>query len=189
MKNIVILVSGSGTNAENIIKYFDSNEEVCVKGVVANKPLLGAEKRAYELNVPTYVYNRHLFYNTDEVINILEYLNTDLIVLAGFLWLIPTNILKRYNDRIINIHPALLPKYGGKGMYGDKVHKSVVENKETISGITIHKVNEKYDEGEIIFQAECTIESSDTYEQVAQKVHSLEYEHFPRIIEEYLYKL
>jgi len=186
MKNVTIFVSGSGTNAENIIKYFSNNQQVNIAAVICNKPLLGAEKRAYSLNVPVFVFNRELFYNSNQVINILEYLKTDLVVLAGFLWLVPQNILENYKGKIINIHPALLPKYGGKGMYGDNVHKAVVENKETESGITIHQVNENYDEGEIIFQARCSVLPTDTYADVAAKVHELEYAHFPQVIDEYL---
>jgi len=186
MKNVVIFVSGSGTNAENIIKYFSNNENVNIAAVIANKPNLGAEQRAYKLDVPVFTFSRNLFYNTNKVVDILEYLHTDLIVLAGFLWLIPQNLLDKYPERIINIHPALLPNYGGKGMYGDAVHKAVVANKESKSGITIHKVNEFYDQGAAIFQAECTVEPNDTFEDVAKKVHTLEYAHFPHVIESYL---
>lgn len=186
MKNIVIFVSGSGTNAENIIKYFTNNSKIKVRAIICNKACLGAEQRAYNLDVPIFTFSRKLFYNSNEVVDILSYLQTDYIILAGFLWLVPGNILSKYSNKILNIHPALLPKYGGKGMYGDFVHKSVVENKETQSGITIHQVNEKYDEGEIVFQATCEIAPSDTYQDVALKVHALEYKHFPEVIERFI---
>jgi phosphoribosylglycinamide formyltransferase 1 len=140
-------------------------------------------ERAKNLQIPAYTFNRPTFYETNEILALLNQYQADWIILAGFLWLIPDNLLEKYSDRIVNIHPALLPKFGGKGMYGDKVHQEVVANKETESGITIHKVNQHYDQGEIIFQAKCSVEPNDTPELVAQKVHALEYEYFPGVIE------
>ena len=180
-KRIAILASGSGTNAQNIFEYFYDNEKVVVDSLWANKPDAYALKRAEKYGIDNFVFNRKQFYQTNEMAEILRNRKVDLIVLAGFLWLIPDNLIK--NFQIVNIHPALLPKYGGKGMYGMNVHKAVVENKETESGISIHFVNEKYDEGELVFQAKCPVCENDTPEMVAEKIHKLEYEHFPKIIE------
>jgi len=186
MKRISIFASGSGTNAENIINYFSSNPGVSIPLILANKPDAYVLERAKKYNIPTYVFNRETFYNTDDVSNKLLEVNTDMIVLAGFLWLVPDIILKSFPDRIINIHPALLPKYGGKGMYGMRVHETVIASGDKETGISIHFVNEKYDEGKIIFQAKCQIEEHDTPDTIAQKVHALEYEHFPKVIERLL---
>lgn len=183
MKRIVIFASGSGTNAENIIKHFKNNQEIIVTSVFCNKPDAGVIKRAQDLQIPVVVFNKDLFYNSEVVVDELKKLKTDYIILAGFLWLIPENILRTYNNKIINIHPSLLPNYGGKGMYGMKVHEAVIANNETESGITIHLVNEKYDEGKVIFQASCDVTKKDTPESLAQKIHKLEYAHFPSIIE------
>ncbi len=185
MKKIAIFASGSGSNAENIARYFNNNENLNIKCIYSNKSDAFVLERAKKLNIPTFVFSKHDFYETDIVYDHLKSLQIDLIVLAGFLWLIPVNLTQ--NFIIINIHPALLPKYGGKGMYGDKVHKSVVENGEKESGITIHYVNENYDEGAIIFQAKCIVMPEDTPDDVASKVHALEYEHFPKVIEEILF--
>ncbi|MDA3880615.1 MAG: phosphoribosylglycinamide formyltransferase [Prolixibacteraceae bacterium] len=181
MKKIAIFASGSGSNAENIVRYFKDSEHLNIECIYSNKPDAFVLKRAKKFNIPTMVFNRDDFYKTDVVLNDLKKRHIDYIVLAGFLWLVPANLTENFT--IINIHPALLPKYGGKGMYGDKVHKAVIENNEKKSGITIHYVNDKYDDGQIIFQAECDISSDDTPETVAQKVHGLEYEHFPGVIE------
>jgi phosphoribosylglycinamide formyltransferase-1 len=189
MKNIAILASGSGSNAQNIAEYFKGNEQVSINAILTNKKDAFVLERAEKLNVPSYIFNRNSFYNTDEVLDILNDKKTDLIVLAGFLWLIPENILKKYNKRIINIHPALLPKYGGKGMYGMNVHNAVKENGDEETGITIHVVNDKYDEGDVVFQAKCEVVSEDTPDTIAEKVHKLEYEHFPKQIELYLESL
>ena len=183
MKNITIFASGNGTNAERIVKYFMDNSKADVVLILSNKPDVGVLMRAKKLGIETVVFNRNTFYNTNDVVEILENNNTDLIVLAGFLWLVPDNILNNYRDRILNIHPALLPKYGGKGMFGHHVHEAVIGAGEKMSGITIHYVNEKYDEGQIIFQATCLVVPEDTQESIAQKVHKLEYEHFPKQIE------
>lgn len=183
MKNIAIFASGSGTNAENIIKYFDKHSGIQVKLVLSNKSDAYVLKRAENLKVDTLVFNRKTFYETDEIIQVLKDNDIEYIVLAGFLWLIPQHFIRAFENRIINIHPALLPKYGGKGMYGMHVHKAVIENKEKQSGISIHYVNEQYDEGDIIFQASCPVTEKDNPETLAKKIHQLEYEHFPKIIE------
>jgi len=185
MKNIAIFASGSGSNAENIIKHFKA-KNVHVKLILSNKKDAYVLKRAENHNIPVLVFNRDSFYNTDQVLIILLSLEIDLIVLAGFLWLIPEYLIKAYPNKIINIHPALLPKYGGKGMYGINVHKAVIENKEKESGISIHYVNPVYDDGQIIFQAKCKVKATDTPEELAKKVHQLEYEYFPMIIERLL---
>lgn len=182
MKRIVILASGSGTNAENIIKYFQKSKEVIVTQVLSNKKDAKVLERCERLNISNFSFNRDDFFNTDKVLNVLKN-NADLIVLAGFLWKIPEKIINAFEGKIINIHPALLPKYGGKGMYGDFVHKAVINNKEKETGITIHYVNENYDEGAIIFQAKVKVDAQDTFEDVAKKVHQLEYQHFPKVIE------
>ena len=184
MNNIAIFASGSGSNAQAIIEHFLAKEKKPVKLILSNKADAYVLERAKKLDIKSIVFNKEQFYNSDTIINTLENEKIELIVLAGFLWLIPDNILKKFSNRIINIHPALLPKFGGKGMYGMKVHEAVVANKETQSGITIHYVNEEYDRGEIIFQAKCTVTPNDTAEMVAQKIHELEYTHFPRIVEQ-----
>ena len=187
VKKIALFASGSGTNVQNIMEYFADNESIDIDSVWCNNPQAYVLERAAKANIDSYIFDREQFYNTDEIPNKLRERGIDLIVLAGFLWLIPDTLVR--NFIIINIHPALLPRYGGKGMYGMKVHKAVVENKELESGISIHYVNEKYDEGEMIFQARCNVEPSDSPETVAKKVHSLEYEHFPKIIESVVLKL
>jgi phosphoribosylglycinamide formyltransferase 1 len=186
MKNIAIFASGSGTNAENIIKQFIDNDEISVKLVLSNKKDAYVIQRAINHKIEWVVFNRQQFYESDFVISLLKDRSIDAIVLAGFLWLVPDSLIRAYPDKIINIHPALLPKYGGKGMYGMHVHKSVIENNETESGITIHYVNEKYDEGKILFNAKCKVTENDTPETLANKIHELEYQHFPEVIENWL---
>ena len=186
MKRIVIFASGSGTNAENLIKYFQDGEDISVIKVLSNNPQGKVLERAKNLNVETLTFNKSDFIQTDGVLNILKACNPDLIVLAGFLWKFPEKILNAFPNKVINIHPALLPKYGGKGMYGNYVHEAVVHNKESESGITIHFVNENYDEGAIIFQAKCKVEKSDNAEDVANKIHRLEMEHFPKVVKSLL---
>lgn len=186
MKKIAIFASGSGTNAQRITEYFSDKDNVEISLILSNKKDAYVLERAKKLNVPSIVFDRDDFYNSDKVFDILTLREIDFIVLAGFLWLVPVNILKKFHNRIINIHPALLPKFGGKGMYGGKVHQAVIENKETETGISIHYVNEKYDEGKIIFQTKFNVENDDTPDSIAQKIHKLEYEHFPRVIEEVL---
>ncbi|MEL4306843.1 phosphoribosylglycinamide formyltransferase [Joostella sp. CR20] len=185
MKSIVIFASGSGTNAENIIKYFENSTTASVTMVLSNKKEAKVLDRANNYKKSAISFNKTAFSN-GHIVELLTTLNPDLIVLAGFLWKIPADLIAAFPNKIINIHPALLPNYGGKGMYGMHVHEAVVANKETESGITIHYVNENYDEGNIIFQAKTTVTPTDTAEDVAQKIHQLEYEHFPKIIEKVL---
>lgn len=187
-KKIVIFASGSGTNAENIIRYFKNKNNISVGAVFSNKRSAGALRKAHKHKVKALLFDRDAFYKTHEVLNVLRDMKPDLIVLAGFLWLMPSNIIKEFRDRIINIHPALLPNYGGKGMYGSRVHESVLENKDAVSGITIHYVDEKYDEGKTIFQERVKVEPADSVESLTKKIHELEYEHFPKVIEEILQK-
>jgi phosphoribosylglycinamide formyltransferase-1 len=181
-KKIAIFASGSGSNAERIISYFADNKNVDFPFIISNKPDAYVHERAKKLKISSYTFNKFSFENGD-VLDLLYKSEVDYIILAGFLLKIPENLLKAYPDKIVNIHPALLPKYGGKGMYGMHVHNAVVESREKESGITIHYVNEYYDEGRIIFQAKCEIISSDTPQDVAEKIHALEYEYFPRVIE------
>ena len=183
-KNIALFASGSGTNAERIIVHFKGSDKGKVKLLLSNTSKAFALTRAENLGIPTHIFARDDFYNSNKVINLLQKLNIDIIVLAGFLWLVPKNLIKAFPDKIINIHPALLPKYGGKGMYGMHVHQAVIDSGDAESGITIHFVNEKYDEGKIIFQARCNINNHDTPESLARKIHQLEYEYFPKVIEE-----
>jgi len=185
---IAVFASGSGSNFQQITEYFSVKESIEIAGLFCNNPNAFAIQRAENLSIETFVFNRKQFTESDDVLNKLIQLQTDWIVLAGFLWLIPDTILNTYKGRIINIHPALLPKYGGKGMYGMNVHASVIENKEKKSGITIHFVNEHYDKGDIIFQAECLIAPADTPEILAAKIHELEKIHFPQQIEKLLLK-
>ncbi|MEO6904023.1 MAG: phosphoribosylglycinamide formyltransferase [Bacteroidia bacterium] len=186
MKNIAIFASGEGTNAQNIINYFKNDAQVKVALVVCNKPQANVLKRAQEAAIPTFLINRNNFIDSDEAVNVLKNAKIDLIVLAGFLWLIPTNLIKVYPNEIINIHPALLPKYGGKGMYGMNVHKAVIANQENESGISIHYVNENYDEGKIIDQYKCKVTAADSVATLALKIHELEQQFFPIIIEKIL---
>jgi len=188
MKRIVIFASGSGSNAQRITEYFAKKPEVSIVRIYCNKKDAFVLQRAANLNIPATLFSRDDFYKSDKVSSQLRNENPDLIVLAGFLWLIPDSILKIYQGRIINIHPALLPKYGGKGMYGSFVHEAIIRAGEKESGITIHYVNEFYDEGMIIFQAKCKIEKEDTPPILAAKIHQLEHKHFPEEIEKLLKK-
>lgn len=185
-KRIAIFASGSGTNTQNIIEHFHSGEFAAVVLVLTNKKDAKVLDRAKALEVPAIAFTRDELRAEDGVLQMLAAAQPDLIVLAGFLWKFPEHILQHYPNKVINIHPALLPKYGGKGMYGHHVHQTVVDNKESHTGITIHYVNEHYDEGAIIFQAQVDLTNEDTPETVAAKVHGLEYEHFPRVIKEIL---
>lgn len=183
MTRIAIFASGRGSNARNIINYFENNPSISVGLIVSNKQTAPVLDIGKQFDINTLVINRVDFYNSTELLEVFQEQKIDFVVLAGFLWLIPSYLVKAYHNRIVNIHPALLPKYGGKGMYGMNVHKAVHAAKESETGITIHYVNEKYDEGNIIFQASCTLDATDTPESIAQKIHKLEYAHFPRIIE------
>lgn len=189
VKRIAIFASGNGTNAQRIAEYFmDKNEiEICL--ILTNKKDAGVLKRADNLGIKSEVFNREEFKEGQKIDNLLQQNKVDLIVLAGFLWLVPAYLIDKFPNRIINIHPALLPKYGGKGMYGMNVHKAVLENKEKQSGISIHYVNNKYDEGLIIFQTRFDISEGETPESLANKIHQLEYEHFPLAIENELRKI
>jgi len=183
METLGVFASGSGSNAENIIKYFQNKPGIRVSCICTNNPDAFVIQRAKSLHIPLLVFSREDFYHTEKVVNYLNENKITWIVLAGFLWLVPGYLIDRFPNRIINIHPALLPKYGGKGMYGQHVHKAVIDNGETFSGITIHYVNHEYDRGSIIFQAQCLVEADDTPDSLAERVHRLEYEHFPVVIE------
>lgn len=190
MIQIAILASGSGSNAENIARHFASSQIAKVAIILTNNPTAGVIDRAERLGIECVVFGRDDFSGSEpRVIRMLEDRGVDYIVLAGFLWLVPPPLIERYAGRIINIHPALLPKYGGKGMYGDRVHHAVVEAGETASGITIHHVNGQYDSGDIIAQHTIPVLPTDTPDDVAAKVHELEYKHFPAVIEEQIKKL
>lgn len=183
--NISIWASGSGTNAENIILKFKNHSFIKVKMIVTNNPDAGVIQRADKLRKTVHIIPKKILYEkVDRVIELLQEEQIDLIVLAGFLLKIPEKIIQHFPNRIINIHPALLPKYGGKGFYGDKVHRAVLENKEKESGITIHYVNEEYDAGQIILQVKCPVNPDDTIESLAKKIHQLEYEYYPKVIEQ-----
>jgi len=189
VKRIAVFASGNGTNAERLIRYFRDSNDVEISLVLSNNASAGVLKRAEKLGVKSVVFSRQEFVENAEVDRLLQDNKIDFIILAGFLWLIPDFIIKGFPDRIVNIHPALLPKYGGKGMFGMNVHNSVINNGEKQSGISIHYVNSKYDEGQIIFQAKVNIVDKETAETLAAKIHLLEYEHFPIIIEEVLMSL
>lgn len=186
MKKIAIFASGSGSNAENIAHYFAGKGIAEIAIILTNKPDAYVIERAKKLDITCRVFSRSEMNDTNVVVDLLNELRVEWIVLAGFLLKIPQNLIEAFDGKIINIHPALLPKFGGKGMYGDKVHQAVVEAKEKESGITIHYVNEHYDEGATIFQAKCEVLPTDTPDDVASKVHALEYEYFPKIIENLL---
>ncbi|MDK2979322.1 MAG: phosphoribosylglycinamide formyltransferase 1 [Bacteroidales bacterium] len=183
MNKIAIFASGAGTNAENLIHYFKENKKIEISYIFSNNKNAYVIQRAKNHNIKHYIFSRTEFYNTTNILQILQKNNIDFIILAGFLWLIPDYLIKNYPNRIINIHPALLPKYGGKGMYGMNVHKAVLENNEKETGITIHYVNNEYDKGDIISQAKCPVNKDDTAETIAKKVHTLEYKYFPKIVE------
>lgn len=185
MYKIAIFASGSGSNAENIANYFKDKPVAEVGLILTNKADAYVLERAKKIAVESVVFSSEQL-KSGELVNLLKDKGIDFIVLAGFLLKIPENLIAAFPNKIINIHPALLPKYGGKGMYGEAVHKAVVANKEKETGITIHYVNEHYDEGAIIFQVKFAVSETDTYEEVAHKIHQLEYEHFPKVIEEIL---
>lgn len=185
MKKILLFASGTGSNVDNIIQHFENHEGIAVVGVFTNNPNAGVLVIAKKYNVPTLVFSREELEGGFVSDKIAE-LQPDLIVLAGFLWKFPEHIIAQYPNKVINIHPALLPKYGGKGMYGMKVHQTVLDNKEKETGITIHYVNEHYDEGEFIFQHKINIQDCKTPEEIVTKVHQLEHTHFPKIINQLL---
>ncbi len=185
MKNIAIFASGSGSNAENIFHFFNQSQTIRPVLILCNRPDAYVLERAKKIGLPSVVFSREQFLSGD-VNKILTEYSVEYVILAGFLWLIPDILIKQFPCKIINIHPALLPKYGGKGMYGMKVHEQVWLNKEKESGITIHLVNEEYDKGQILFQARCAIDNSDTPETIAKKIHQLEYLHYPAVIQSYI---
>lgn len=188
-KRIAIFASGSGTNAEKIMLHFRDHDDAVVSMVLSNKPDAYVLERAANFGVNTQVFDRDVFRNTTQIPDLLVSLEIDLIVLAGFLWLIPPELIGRFPDRIINIHPALLPKYGGKGMYGRHVHEAVIANGEKESGISIHYVNEIYDDGKIILQEKCEVKPDDTPESLAERIHQLEYRYYPELIEKLLLEM
>lgn len=188
MKKIAIFASGSGSNAENIIQYFAQKPQFCVKSVFCNVPDAYVLERAKKYRIPSFVFNREEFRNPDKVFRQLQEQEIDFIVLAGFLWLMPSFITAAWPNKIVNIHPTLLPAYGGKGMYGHHVHEAVIAAGEKESGITIHYVNDHYDQGAIIFQAKCPVLPTDTPDDLAARVHELEYRYFPQIIAETILK-
>ena len=183
---IAIFASGSGTNAEAIFKHFSDNQLVDIVGLLSNNPKAFALERAKNHNIPTLTFNRNTFYETHDVLDWLKANSATHIILAGFMWHIPAYMTDAYPDQIINIHPALLPKFGGKGMYGMRVHEAVKTSGETETGITIHLVNDVYDDGKILFQKTCPVDSKDTPEQIAEKVHALEHKNYPKIIERWV---
>lgn len=187
-KKIILFASGSGSNVENIANYFKLRNDVTICCVLTNKSDAKVIERCNRLEINALYFNRQAFSKTDFILNMLQSLKPNLIVLAGFLWKIPEPITNAFPNKIVNIHPALLPKYGGKGMYGMHVHNAVKEQQETETGITIHYVNAQYDEGAIIKQAKAPIAINDTAEDIASKVHQLEYEYFPKVIDEILSK-
>lgn len=186
MKEIVLFASGSGSNVENIAQYFKDHGTIAISCVLTNKSNAYVIERCQKLKLPVLYFNRSAFSKSGIVLSLLKGLNPDLIVLAGFLWKVPEDLIASFPKKIINIHPALLPKYGGKGMYGMNVHQAVKDNQETETGITIHYVNENYDEGAVIHQSKTPLAKNDTIETIADKVHQLEYRDFPRIIEKLL---
>lgn len=185
---IAVFASGNGSNAQRLAEFFHEDGSATVSVIYANKPDAFVLERARRMGIPSIVFNRKIFYETDDLLRDLRSRSIDWIVLAGFLWLMPDYLLKAFSGRIVNIHPALLPKYGGKGMYGMKVHEAVIAAGEEESGISIHFVNENYDEGHVIFQARCAVEPQDTPDSLAQKIHTLEYEHYPRVVKELILK-
>lgn len=183
---LAVFLSGNGSNAEAIFKYFEKSDAVKTVLVLSNNPAAFGLKRAEKYNIPVRVFTKVQFRESGEVVQWLRDAGVTHVVLAGFLWLIPEKLIKAYPQRIINIHPALLPKFGGKGMYGMKVHEAVKQSGEQVTGITIHEVDEKYDEGKIVFQAQCDVLTSDTPLQISAKVQQLEHVYYPRVIEEWI---
>ena len=188
MHHIALFASGAGSNAQKIIEYFKGHTQIKVALVVCNKPGAGVISIAESATIPVLLVEKEKFFRGNAYIDVLKEQGISFIVLAGFLWKIPDSLIKAFPGKIINIHPALLPNYGGKGMYGSKVHDAVIANKEKESGITIHYVDEQYDHGDIIFQARCSLEESDTTQSLAQKIHLLEHAFYPKIVEETVLK-
>lgn len=183
MQYLTLFASGTGSNAKKIISYFRDHDRIRVGLLVSNKPQAKVLEMAGEEGISTHIIDRYTFYETKDILGVLAQHRTDWIILAGFLWLIPTYLVEAYGGRMLNIHPALLPAYGGKGMFGMHVHRAVKADGSGKTGITIHQVNERYDEGRIVFQAECLVEPEDTPETIARKVQLLEHQHFAPVIE------
>jgi phosphoribosylglycinamide formyltransferase 1 len=179
---IAIFASGNGSNAQRIADYFKETEILEIASIYCNNPTAFVIERSRNMGIPCFLFNRDTFRDSKNVLLDLQKLEVDWIILAGFLWLVPDYLINAFPDRIINIHPALLPKYGGKGMYGDKVHQAVIDARETESGITIHYVNNHYDEGKIIFQAKCPVMKDDSPSDLAARIHKLEYQYYPKVI-------
>ncbi|MFM1876042.1 MAG: phosphoribosylglycinamide formyltransferase [Bacteroidota bacterium] len=186
MHRIAIFASGAGTNAQRIIEHFNRHPSIQVSLVLSNKADAPVLEKAQKAGVETFIFNRGEFYESNLVLKELQSRNIDLIVLAGFMWLVPEYLINAFSDRMINVHPALLPKFGGKGMYGMHVHQAVKVAGETETGITIHLVNEEYDKGRILFQAKCALSKKDSADDIAKKVHMLEYANFPSVIEQFI---
>ncbi|MBI1782807.1 MAG: phosphoribosylglycinamide formyltransferase [Sphingobacteriales bacterium] len=186
--NLAIFASGAGSNAQAIIDHFRNSAVVKIALIVSNKPEAGVLKIAEKEDIPSLILEKEKFFRGNAYVDELKEKGIDFVVLAGFLWKVPSALIKAYPSKIVNIHPALLPKYGGKGMYGIHVHEAVITNKEPESGITIHYVDELYDHGSIILQAKCDVEKTDTPESLAAKIHVLEHEHYPTVIEKLLSK-
>lgn len=185
---LAVFASGSGSNAQRLVEFFSNTLTAQIVSILSNNPKAGVLARANQLGVESFVFDKEDFYQTPAVLDYLKSKQIDWVILAGFLWLVPSNLLQAYPHKVINLHPALLPKFGGKGMYGMNVHKAVVAAQETETGITIHYANEQFDEGEIIYQAKCAVSPTDSPEAVAEKIHQLEYKYFPQIIEQVLTK-
>lgn len=185
-KKIIVLGSGNGTNAVNIYHYFRDNPSVEVSHILSNKKTSRVLRRAHDLGIKCVHFEKEDLYNTDNLLNLISEINPNLIVLAGFLLKIPKSLLKAFPNQIINIHPSLLPKYGGEGMYGERVFKHVLKNKDPEAGISIHFVNEHYDEGEMIAQFKIKLEGDEDLSSLEDKIHALEYEHYPKVIEKLL---
>lgn len=188
MKQVAIFASGTGTNAEKIIAHIKTNASIRIRLIVCNKPGAGVIGIAANNNIPVLMIEKERFFRGDAYLPLLTEYGIDFIVLAGFLWKVPDALVAAYPNKIINIHPALLPKYGGKGMYGMHVHEAVIAAGEKESGITIHYVNEHFDEGAPIFQASCPVEPGETPESLAKKIHLLEHRHFPEVVVETIQK-
>jgi phosphoribosylglycinamide formyltransferase-1 len=186
---VAIFASGAGSNAQKLIDYFRKHSQIKIALIVCNKPGAGVLTIAQNENIPSLIIEKEQFFRGNAYVDELKQQNVDFIVLAGFLWKVPVQLVKAYPQRIINIHPALLPNYGGKGMYGRFVHEAVIAAKETESGISIHYVDELYDHGQLIFQARCTIDAGETPDSLAQKIHALEHEHYPLIVEKVIEEL
>ena len=185
-KHIVIFASGNGSNALNLIRYFKKSDSIAVSAIFCNKKNAGVVQKAIDNRVAIQIINKEDFYTSKNVINWVAQCSPDLIVLAGFLWLVPQDFIQFFSGKIINLHPSLLPKYGGKGMFGHHVHEAVLNANETETGITIHEVNEAFDEGKTLFQVKCYISENDSIETISSKIHDLEHEHLPIVVERFL---